>query len=122
MDKGKGKEKVKAIIDMINDRYDPFMDDMMVPPNSLFPHNPCFEEDGWVSDEEGHPELSRISPCTFARWSTGCAAAALIKLQKPVIPCRTSSLGRNLPKQQQHAKVSRHSHIPSTSTLPDTHK
>ncbi|KAK3902429.1 hypothetical protein C8A05DRAFT_33874 [Staphylotrichum tortipilum] len=32
------------------------------------------DDDGWVSDGEGHPELTRISPCTFAKWAVGCAA------------------------------------------------
>ncbi|KAL2021524.1 hypothetical protein VTK56DRAFT_7023 [Thermocarpiscus australiensis] len=32
-------------------------------------------DDGWVSDTEGHPERSRITPCTFALWATGCRPA-----------------------------------------------
>lgn len=119
MDKGKGKEKekVRAIIDKINDHYDPFIDDVMVIPDRRFAYNPHFE-DGWVSDEEGHPELGRISPCTFARWSTGCVPvtpAKPTKLQKPVIPCRSSSLRRAEPKQ--HTKASQpHFNL----NLPDT--
>jgi hypothetical protein len=95
------------------------MDDMMVVPNRLFPHKPCFD-DGWVSDDEGHPELGRISPCTFARWSTGCAQVPPTKLQKPVIPCRTSSLGRSLPKQ--HTKVRRSPQPLFIPTLPEPYQ
>ncbi|GAB1312931.1 hypothetical protein MFIFM68171_03141 [Madurella fahalii] len=43
-------------------------------------------DDGWISDDEGHPEESRITPCTFAFLATGCRLADEHKDMKPVIP------------------------------------
>jgi hypothetical protein len=47
---------------------------------------------GWVSDNEGHPEENRISPCTFANLATGCKPTR--QLTVPDIPARASSFRR----------------------------
>lgn len=39
-------------------------------------------DEGWVSDDEGHPEESRITPCTFAFWATGCKPAKRLRAVK----------------------------------------
>lgn len=73
--------------------------------------NPCSDDDeSWISDDEGHPEMARITPCTFARWAAGCARDDGARLKRhrreqpeqqqqqqqeevPTIPARSSSLG-----------------------------
>jgi hypothetical protein len=96
---GKGKEVARDFEYIFPADYDPFIQDAMLVPGSPYPYNPYFE-DGYISDEEGHPDLTRISPCTFARWAVGCAPDSWTKKKpvtttpkRPVIPNRSSSLG-----------------------------
>jgi hypothetical protein len=112
--------KASQYIDTANpiptEQYNPVLSDTIMVPGSRYPYNPYFE-DGWVSDDEGHPELTRISPCTFARWATDCASPSASisnsgkkgkKVRQPVIPRRVSSLrhGHSLSKQQHGIRVS----------------
>ncbi|KAK4039133.1 hypothetical protein C8A01DRAFT_36895 [Parachaetomium inaequale] len=97
--KGEGKEIAKDPADAVPADYDPFVMDAMVSPGTRFPFNPYFD-DGWVSDDEGHPGLTRISPCTFARWATDCAPTKPKEGKEPVIPTRSSSLRCLEPKQR----------------------
>jgi hypothetical protein len=83
--------------------------DAMVSPGTRFPFNPYFD-DGWVSEDEGQPGLTRISPCTFARWAKGCAPTKPKEIKKPAIPTRSSSLRCLEPKER--TKVSTHSSLP----------
>ncbi|KAK4152748.1 hypothetical protein C8A00DRAFT_34531 [Chaetomidium leptoderma] len=105
-DKGKCKEAEAGVVQTTPADYDPFILDAMVSPGSEFPFNPHFD-DGWVSDDEGHPDMTRISPCTFARWAAGCGSNHWNKEspKKPVIPSRSSSLGRLEHKQPSGAPL-----------------
>lgn len=101
------------------EEYNPVLSDAIMAPGSRYPYNPYFE-DGWVSDDEGHPELTCISPCTFARWAAYCASPSPYdsisnkgknkgkKVKQPVIPRRVSSLrySHSLLRQQQGLRVS----------------
>jgi hypothetical protein len=55
-----------------------------VPPTPLY--HQFADDDDWISDGEGHPEESRITPCTFAFLAVGCKRADSDKQIKPVIP------------------------------------
>lgn len=48
------------------------------------------ENKSWVSDNEGHPEQHRITPCTFANWAAGCKPANEPENQAPVVPSKSS--------------------------------
>lgn len=61
----------------------------LLPPVQAPPLPPQYQQfldDGWVSDDEGHPEESRITPCTFAFLATSCRLADEHKDMKPAIP------------------------------------
>jgi hypothetical protein len=93
-DKGKGKAVDAQPAFELDD---PFIADAVVVPGSPFPYNPYFDN-GWVSDDEGHPDLTRISPCLFARLAVGCSkeswnTPASPNQRGPAIPVRSSSLG-----------------------------
>ncbi|KAL2143448.1 hypothetical protein VTI28DRAFT_10435 [Corynascus sepedonium] len=93
----------------IPDGYDePLVMDIIIPRlrTAAYPSdNPCSDDDeSWISDDEGHPEMSRITPCTFARWAADCARDDGARLKRhrreqqqqqqevPAIPARSSSL------------------------------
>lgn len=102
--KAKNNERnANSCADTAPDDYDPFIEDSIMVPGSAYPYNPYFE-DGWVSDEEGHPDLTRISPCTFARLATGCVSTTQTEPSKAVIPSRSSSLGCLESKQSQNVR------------------